>query len=220
MAAEVKAARDEALARYRQVMNSDETPINPYRVYGDLMQVLDLKNSFVTHEFGNTRDQLSTVFDTLIPRGFLGWGNVSTLGFSLAAAIAAKKAFPDRASVAVTGEAGLGYMLGNLEVLLREKLGITVVHISNGGFAGYGPGFWGPGHDPFTHQVLGPDEVDMSKVIGALGFHTERVERAGRNHPGPAAGARHQYVRPPGLYRVHLLPVPGLRPVGRPGRRE
>jgi hypothetical protein len=52
----------------------------------------------------------------------------------------------------VTGEAGLGYMLGNLEVLLREKLGITVVHISNGGFAGYGPGFCGPGHDPFTHR--------------------------------------------------------------------
>src|SRR5262245_17940372 len=131
VAAEVKAARDQGLARYRQVMNSDETPINPYRVYGDLMQVLDLKNSFVTHESGNTRDQLSTVFDTLIPRGFLGWGNVSTLGFSLAAAIAAKKAFPQRAAVAVTGEAGLGYMLGNLEVLLREKLGITVVHISN-----------------------------------------------------------------------------------------
>jgi acetolactate synthase I/II/III large subunit len=175
VAAEVRAARHEALARYRQVMASDETPINPYRVYGDLMQVLDLKNSFVTHESGNTRDQLSTVFDTLIPRGFLGWGNVSTLGFSLAAAIAAKKAFPQRASVAVCGEAGLGYMLGNLEVLLREKLGITVVHISNGGFAGYGPGFWGPGHDPFTHRVTGPDELDMSKVIGALGFHTERV---------------------------------------------
>ena len=66
------------------------------------------------------------------------------------------KAFPGRASVAVTGEAGLGYMLGNLEVLLREKLGITVVHSSNGGFPGYGPSFWGPGHDPFTHQVLGP----------------------------------------------------------------
>src|SRR6202035_2344082 len=152
-------------ARYRQVMVSDEKPINPYRVYGDLMEVLDLRNSFVTHESGNTRDQLSTVFDTLIPRGFLGWGNVSTLGFSLAAAIAAKKAFPDRASVAVTGEAGLGYMLGNLEVLLREKLGITVVHISNGGFAGYGPGFWGPGHDPFTHQVV-------SAIAGPVGRRT------------------------------------------------
>jgi acetolactate synthase I/II/III large subunit len=177
VAAEVKAARDEGLARYRQIMVSDETPINPYRVYGDLMKVLDPRDSFVTHESGNTRDQMSTVFDTLIPRGFLGWGNVSTLGFGLAAAIAAKKAFPKRASVAVTGEAGLGYMLGNLEVLLRENLGVTVVHISNGGFAGYGPGFWGPGHDPFTHTVQGPDEVDMSKVIGALGLHAERVRQ-------------------------------------------
>jgi acetolactate synthase-1/2/3 large subunit len=175
VAAEVKAARDAGLAKYREVMASNEKPINPYRVYGDLMQVLDPHNSFVTHESGNTRDQLSTVYDTLMPRGFLGWGNVSTLGFSLAAAIAAKKAFPARASVAVTGEAGLGYMLGNLEVLLREKLGVTVVHISNGGFAGYGPGFWGPGHDPFTHAVLGPNEVDMAKVLGALGLHTERV---------------------------------------------
>jgi acetolactate synthase I/II/III large subunit len=175
VAAEVQEARAKGLAKYREVMASNEKPINPYRVYGDLMKVLDPHNSFVTHESGNTRDQLSTVFDTLIPRGFLGWGNVSTLGFSLAAAIAAKKAFPKRTSVAVTGEAGLGYMLGNLEVLLREKLGITVVHISNGGFAGYGPGFWGPGHDPFTHRVLGPDEVDMSKVLGALGLLTERV---------------------------------------------
>jgi thiamine pyrophosphate-dependent acetolactate synthase large subunit-like protein len=175
MAAEVKAARDKGFAKYRELMASGEKPINPYRVYGDLMKVLDLHNSFVTHESGNTRDQLSTVFDTLIPRGFLGWGNVSTLGFSLAAAIAVKKAFANRPTVAVTGEAGLGYMFGNLEVLLREKLGITVAHISNGGFAGYGPGFWGPGHDPFTHSVLGPDEVDMSKVVGALGFHSERV---------------------------------------------
>jgi acetolactate synthase-1/2/3 large subunit len=175
VAADIKAARDAGLAKYREVMASDEKPMNPYRVYGALMQVLDPQNSFVTHESGNTRDQLSTVYDTLIPRGFLGWGNVSTLGFSLAAAIAAKKAFPARPSMAVTGEAGLGYMLGNLEVLLRERLGVTVVHISNGGFAGYGPGFWGPGHDPFTHAVLGPNDVDMAKVIGALGLHTERV---------------------------------------------
>ena len=175
VALEVKGERDAAMAQYREAMASNDQPINPYRVYAGLMEALDPQNSFVTHESGNTRDQLSTVYDTLVPRGFLGWGNVSTLGFSWAAAIAAKLADPDRPSVAVTGEAGLGYMLGNLEVALRQKLGVTVVHVSNGGFAGYGPGFWGPGHDPFTHSVLGYDDVDMSKVIGELGFHTERV---------------------------------------------
>jgi acetolactate synthase-1/2/3 large subunit len=184
VAAEVKSARDSAMAQYREVMASTDKPINPYRVYAGLMEVLDPHNSFVTHESGNTRDQLSTVYETLVPRGFLGWGNVSSLGFSLAATIAAKISFPEKHCVAVTGEAGLGYMMGNLEVPLREKLGITVVHVSNGGFAGYGPGFWGDGHDPYTHKVTGNDEIDMSNVIGALGYHTERVTEP--SEVGPA----------------------------------
>ncbi len=174
--AEIKQARDSAMVKYREAMASDDKPINPYRVYAGLMEVLDPQDSFVTHESGNTRDQLSTVYDTLVPRGFLGWGNVSTLGFGLAGALAAKLAVADRPSVVVTGEAGLGYMMGNLEVPLRQKLGITVAHVSNGGFAGYGPGFWGPGHDPYTHAVLGNDQIDMAQVLGHLGLHTERVE--------------------------------------------
>ena len=99
------------------------------------------------------------------------------------AAIAAKISFPQKNCIAVTGEAGLGYMMGNLEVPLRQKLGITIVHVSNGGFAGYGPGFWGDGHDPFTHKVLGYDEIDMSKVIGQMGYHTERVTEPSEVEP-------------------------------------
>ena len=175
IAAQIKAARDAGLAPYREAMASDDTPINPYRVYSELMTVLDPQNSFVTHDSGNTRDQLSTVYDTLIARGFLGWGNVSTLGFSFAAAFAAKLAYPNRLAVAVTGEAGLGYMLGNLEVAVRQHIGITIVHISNGGFAGYGPGFWGAGHDPYTHEVLGSDQLNMPQALAAMGLYTQRI---------------------------------------------
>ena len=183
VALEVKNERDTGMAQYREAMASTDKPINPYRVYAGLMEVLDPYNSFITHESGNTRDQLSTVYDTLVPRAFLGWGNVSTLGFGWAASVAARMADPNRPAVTVTGEAGLGYMLGNLEVALRQNLGVTVAHISNGGFAGYGPGFWGPGHDPFTHSVLGPEDVDMSRVIGELGFHTERVSEPSEVEP-------------------------------------
>ncbi len=183
VALEVRNERDAGMAPYREAMASEDKPINPYRVYAGLMEVLDPYNSFITHESGNTRDQLSTMYETLVPRAFLGWGNVSTLGFGWAASVAARMADQNRPAVTVTGEAGLGYMLGNLEVALRQNLGVTVVHISNGGFAGYGPGFWGPGHDPFTHSVLGPDDVDMSRVIGELGFHTERVSEPSEVEP-------------------------------------
>ena len=187
VAAEIKASRDVGLKPYREAMTSSDIPINPYRVYSELMKVLDPRNSFVTHESGNTRDQLSTVYDTLIPRGFLGWGNISSLGFSLGAVVASKLAHPDRHAVAVTGEAGLAYMMGNLEVPVRQKLPITIVHISNGGFSGYGPGFWGDGHDPYTHVVMGHDQVNMAKAIAEFGYHTERVDQ-----PDKVAGALEQ----------------------------
>lgn len=122
------------MAKYRPLMVSDDTPsdgapINPYRVYGDLMKVLDPQRSFVTHDSGNTRDQLSTVYEAVRPRGFLGWGNVTTLGFGLAAAVAARLTHPDWQCVNVTGDAGVAYMIGNMEALVRYNIGVTTIHM-------------------------------------------------------------------------------------------
>ncbi len=178
--AEVKAAFED---EYRPHLESDETPMNPYRVYAGLQRVLDPVNSFLTHESGNTRDQLSTAYRTTIPRGFLGWGNVSTLGFGFGAVVAARLAYPGRQCVAVSGDAGIGYMMGNLEAAVRNGLGITVAHIANGGFSGYGPGFWGPGHDPYTHEVTGYDEINMSEVVARLGYHSERIREPAEVEP-------------------------------------
>lgn len=69
---EIRAAKESFLAKFRPWMESSETPINPYRVIGDLMKVLDPKASFVTADSGNTRDQTSTVYEAQIPRGHLG----------------------------------------------------------------------------------------------------------------------------------------------------
>ncbi len=175
LAEEIKERKDAMLAEYRPAMDSGETPINPYRVYNDLLKAVDLDKCFVTHDSGNTRDQLSTVFPAHTPRSFLGWGNVSTLGFGLAAAMAAKLANPDWQVFNVTGDAGVGYMLGNFEPLVREEIGVTTIHINNGGFAGYGPGFWGPGHDPYTCEVCEHDVTDVSEAVKAMGYYAEDV---------------------------------------------
>ena len=171
----IEAGREEFWGKFRPWMESNEQPINPYRVFGDLQKVLDPKNSFVTADSGNTRDQTSTVYQAEIPRGYMGWGNVSTLGFSLAGAIGAKLAFPDRQVVNVTGDAGVMYMMGNFEACARYKIGLTTIHINNGGYSGYGPGFWGEGHDPFTFKVSDHTEASMSAMAKAVGWYGEMV---------------------------------------------
>ncbi|MBN1584028.1 MAG: hypothetical protein JXA89_25185 [Anaerolineae bacterium] len=173
--AEIGAAKEQFMRRYHPLLESDDVPINPYRVYGELMKCIDRNNSFVTHDSGNTRDQTSTIYESLIPRGYLGWGNVSTLGFGLAAAAAARLAYPDRQCVNITGDAGVGYMLGNLEALVRYHIGVTTIHINNGGFAGYGPGFWGEGHDPYTCELCEHTATDMSEAAKAMGYYAEDV---------------------------------------------
>jgi len=177
LADEIRAGKEAFLGKFRPWMESNETPINPYRVFGDLMKVLDPKKSFVTADSGNTRDQTSTVYEAHIPRGYLGWGNVSTLGFSLAGAIAAKLACPDRQCVHVTGDAGVCYMMGNFEAVARYKIGITTIHINNGGYSGYGPGFWGAGHDPYTWQVSTHASACMATMAKAVGFYGEDVSQ-------------------------------------------
>src|SRR6266850_1726035 len=174
---EIRGQKQAFMAKFKPWLESNETPINPYRVLGDLMKVLDPKHSFVTADSGNTRDQASTVYETHIPRGFLGWGNVSTLGFSLAGAVAAKLAFPNRASVLVTGDAGVCYMMGNFEAVARYKIGVTVLHINNGGYSGYGPGFWGAGHDPYTWKVSDHGTACMANMAKAVGFHAEDISQ-------------------------------------------
>jgi acetolactate synthase-1/2/3 large subunit len=173
---EVRAKKREFLAKFTPPMESAEKPINPYRVIGDLMKVLDPKASFVTADSGNTRDQTSTVYEAQIPRGHLGWGNVSTLGFSLAGAIGAKLAYPERQCVNITGDAGVCYMMGDFEACVRHGIGLTTIHINNGGYSGYGPGFWGGGHDPYTWKVSDHTVACMSDMARAVGMHAEQVK--------------------------------------------
>ena len=172
---EIGAGRKEFEGKFRPWMESSEKPINPYRVIGDLMKVLDPKNSFVTADSGNTRDQTSTVYQAQIPRGHLGWGHVSTLGFSLAGAIGAKLAYPERQCVNITGDAGVCYMMGNFEAIARYKIGITTIHINNGGYSGYGPGFWGGGHDPYTWKVSDHESACMASMARSVGLYAEDV---------------------------------------------
>ena len=173
---EIAAAKTTHRNKFRPFMTSNDRPINPYRVYWELMQTIDRANSFVTHDSGSTREQLATVYEALIPHGFMGWGRVSTLGFGLGAAIGAKLAFPQRQVVHVAGDAAIGYQLGDYEALVRNRMGITTIHINNSGFAGYGPGFWGPGRNPYVADVTASSVLNMAQSVEALGEYAERVE--------------------------------------------
>ena len=67
-------------------------------------------------------------------------------------------------------------MMGNFEAVARYKIGITTLHINNGGYSGYGPGFWGGGHDPYTWKVSDHASACMANMAQG-----RRLPRRGRD---------------------------------------
>jgi len=150
---------------------SNDVPINPYRVIWDLMHTVDLKRTTITHDSGNPRDQLCHTWEPIIPRGYLGWGHTSTLGFSIPAMIGAKLACPDRLCVALLGDASIGQQGMDIETSVRNKLPILMVVLNNSGFGGY------ERHHPSTSKVSPSTVQSYSKVAEGLGAYSERIDK-------------------------------------------
>ena len=93
-------------ARWSPKLASDQTPINPYRVMGEFMKATDPAETIVTHDSGNPRDQLVPIYESVTPRGYLGWGHSTQLGFSLGAAMGSEGGGPGEARRQLLGRRG------------------------------------------------------------------------------------------------------------------
>jgi len=163
---EIKAIKEEWLEEWMPKLTSNEVPINPYRVIWDLMHTVDRKNTIVTHDSGCPRDHMAAFYEAIIPRGYLGWGHHSTLGFSLGGAMGAKLAEPDKMVVNVMGDGAFGMVGMDFETAVREKIPILTIVLNNSGMGTYFK------MTPSTSKLSG----NYAKIAEALGGYSERIE--------------------------------------------
>lgn len=168
---EVLAAREAWRAKWLPKLTSDETPINPYRVIHELMAVADRRRTIVTHDSGMPRDQLSPFWETLIPRGYLGWGKSTQLGSSLGFAMGAKLACPQKWVVQFLGDTAFGMCGMDLETAARERIPIVTLLVNNGLMGGY-ERYIPYASEKYRSRFLSGDYL---KVAQGLGVVAERV---------------------------------------------
>ncbi|MCC6174891.1 MAG: thiamine pyrophosphate-requiring protein [Chloroflexi bacterium] len=171
---EVKAAKDAFLDEWLPRLTASTAPISPYRVIWDLMHTVDRQNTVVTHDSGNPRDQTLPFFETVAPRGYLGWGKSTQLGTGYGMAMGAKLAFPDKLCINIMGDLAFGTAGMEIETASRERLSIMTILLNNsvlGGYSNYMP----VASDRFNSNKLTGDYTAVAKGLGA---YAERVERA------------------------------------------
>jgi acetolactate synthase-1/2/3 large subunit len=171
-AGEVFAARQAFVDAWRPHLHSEDSPLSPYRVVWELMQVVDRERTVVTHDAGHPRDQVVPFYEALVPRGYIGWGKSTQLGTGLGLAIGARLARPDWLSVNIMGDAAFGMAGLDIETAVRCELPILTIVFNNGVMGGYGE-YMPDAVERHASNRLGGDYRAVAKALGA---YAERVE--------------------------------------------
>jgi acetolactate synthase-1/2/3 large subunit len=131
VAAEIAKSHEEWLTKWAPKRNSNDAPLNPYRVLKDLYDTVDIHNTIITHDAGSPRDQLSPFWKAVEPLSYIGWGKTTQLGYGLGLAMGAKLARPDKLCINVWGDAAIGFTGMDFETAVRERIPIMSVLLNN-----------------------------------------------------------------------------------------
>ena len=135
VAAEIARAESEWMREWLPLLESEETPLSPYRVLWDLQKTVDVGQTIITHDAGSPRDQLTPFWKTTAPHSYIGWGKSTQLGYGLGLAMGAKLACPDKLCINVWGDAAIGFTGMDFETAAREKLPILSILLNNSAMA-------------------------------------------------------------------------------------
>jgi acetolactate synthase-1/2/3 large subunit len=192
------AERSAFVEAWRPQLESDAAPLSPYRIVAELMRVVDRRRTVVTHDAGHPRDQIVPFYETLVPRGYLGWGKSTQLGTGLGLAIGARLANPDWVSVNIMGDAAFGMVGMDFETAVRCRIPVLTIVMNNGLMGGYGEYMPDAVERHAAHRLGG----DYAAIGAALGGFAERVDR-----PGELGPALERCINAVGSGRAALLEV-------------
>ena len=168
----IRALRREWRAEWAAKLDSNATPINPYRVIKELDALVDKANTIITHDAGSPRDQITPFWTATTPLSYIGWGKTTQLGYGLGLAMGAKLAHPDKLCINVWGDAAIGFTGMDFETAARERIPILSILFNNFSMAIELP-IMQISTEKYRSTDISGHYADMAKAFGGYG---ERVE--------------------------------------------
>src|SRR6185503_19551911 len=175
VAARIEQQRDEWMEVWLPKLQSEETPLSPYRVIWDLMHTVDVANTIITHDAGSPRDQISPFWKTTAPLSYIGWGKTTQLGYGLGLAMGAKLACPDKLCINVWGDAAIGFTGMDFETAARERIPILSILLNNEAMA-IELNIMPVATQKYRSTDISGNYADFAKALGGYGERISRPE--------------------------------------------
>ncbi|MFI7694835.1 thiamine pyrophosphate-dependent enzyme [Nonomuraea sp. NPDC049655] len=162
-----------------QGRSEDGFPLSPRRVVADIREAMG-REDIVLADTGAVKMWMARMYPTYEPDTMLVSNGLSSMGFSVPGALAAKLAFPERKVLAATGDGAFLMNSQELETAVRERVPITVlVWVDDA----YGLIEWKMDLELGRHSGIrfgNPDFVAYAESFGARGY---RITSAGELLP-------------------------------------
>ncbi len=170
---QIAAGKDEWRAEWAKHLDSDEVPINQYRVIRDLMRTVDRADTIATHDSGSPREQFLPFWETTAAHSYMGWGKSTQLGYGLGLIMGAKLAAPDKLCINVMGDSSFGMTGLDIETAARNRIPILTIVFNNGIMAAERPVL------KISDTKYGAMDVggNYTKVAEGLGVASRRVDK-------------------------------------------
>jgi thiamine pyrophosphate-dependent acetolactate synthase large subunit-like protein len=162
------------LKEWAPLLESNEEPLNTYRVIHEIDRTLDRENSIVTHDAGAPRDCIVPFYTATTPHSYVGWGKTTHLGFGIPLMIGAKMANPDKFCLNLMGDGAFGMSGTDLETSARTGFPITTVLLNNSGMATY-PGGFPTAREKYGVSHMQGDYAKIADAMGAAGLRVKKV---------------------------------------------
>ena len=175
LADQIAEINDKWMAEWSDALTSDETPITPYRVIGEMINVLDQENSIVTHDAGAPRDIIMPFYPGTVPHSYVGWGKTTHLGYGIPLMTGVKMACPDKFCMNIMGDGAFGMSGLDIETSVRSGAAITTIVLNNGGMATY-PGGYPTARESFGTTYMTGDYAKIAEGLGAVGITVTKPE--------------------------------------------
>ena len=185
----VAKAKSQKFSAFRELARSDAVPILPERIVATLHDILP-RDATVVCDPGTPCPYFSAYYEFLAAgRHFISNRAHGALGYAMAAGVGAHFGRPGTKTVSVMGDGSFGFTAGELETIVRLKVPLLMLVISNATYgwikAGQKTGF------AQRYYSVDFSRTDHARVAEAFGVKAFKVEKPEALRPALVAAAEH-----------------------------
>lgn len=169
-----RSPRTEELSAHRAWLEERLSRLEPQMTYLRAIRAALPPNGVFVDEVTQVGFASRLAFPVERPRTYLSPGYQDTLGWGYGAALGVKAARPDLPVVAIAGDGGIMYQIGELATAVRHNLAVVCVIFDNGQFGNVRR----IQEEQFGNRVIAsdltnPDFVKLAESFGIAGFRAE-----------------------------------------------